>query len=233
MSVQKRTRNGRSTYRVRWLEDGRQVSKTFDRKRDADLFDAEVTRRRQLGTLHTLSTSRTLDAFVREAWAPDRAADLATATRGFYASLYRAHIAPTFADVPLRSISAPKVAAWRTQRQHHGAGAKALREAHVLLGGILGYACELGELEYNAARAVRPTRRRKGEPVRPWPVAEVERVRVAMFEPEQKTIAESAPGQRRRRSYVASTPNPLLCARDAALVSVLATQACALKRRSR
>ena len=177
MSVQKRTRDGKTSYRVRWLEDGRQRSRTFASKRDADLFDAEATRRRQLGSLHVLRASRTLDRFVRDSWAPERAHDLASATRSFYAGLYRTHLAPTFADTRIRDITAPKVAAWRAQRQREGAGVKALREAHSLLGGILGYACELGELEHNAARAVRPTRRPAREPVRAWSPREVEALR--------------------------------------------------------
>ncbi len=180
MSVQKRTRSGTTTYRVRWLEDGTQRSKTFAMKRDADLFDAEVTRRRQLGSLHVLRASRTLDEFVRDSWAPERAHDLASATRVFYAGLYRTHLAPTFAETRLRDITAPKVAAWRAQRQRDGAGAKALREAHSLLGGILGYACELGELEFNAARAVRPARRPTREPVRAWAPREVEALRAQL-----------------------------------------------------
>jgi len=94
-------------------------------KRDADLFDAEVTRRRQLGSLHVLRVSRTLDTFIRDSWAPERAQDLASATRVFYAGLHRTHLAPTFADTPIRDITAPRVAAWRAARQrrrrHEGA----------------------------------------------------------------------------------------------------------------
>ena len=45
MSVHKQ--NGK--WRVKWKLNGRQRSKTFDRKGDADRFDAEVRRRKQLG----------------------------------------------------------------------------------------------------------------------------------------------------------------------------------------
>ena len=46
MSVEK-TSNGR--WLVRWREDGRQRGRRFIVKRDADAFDREVQRRRQLG----------------------------------------------------------------------------------------------------------------------------------------------------------------------------------------
>jgi hypothetical protein len=69
MSVQRRvTRRDdgskRTSYRVRWKQgrytdaDGRERerwhSRTFDRKRDADDFDAELRRRRRLGTLASI-----------------------------------------------------------------------------------------------------------------------------------------------------------------------------------
>ena len=80
MSIQKRERDGQASYRVQWREDGRQRSKTFTVKRDAELFDAEIVRRKRLGTLASLDGgTRTLEAFVTESWAPERAAELAPA----------------------------------------------------------------------------------------------------------------------------------------------------------
>ncbi|MGI8781830.1 MAG: hypothetical protein ACR2L8_16980 [Solirubrobacteraceae bacterium] len=50
---------------VRYREGGRNRSRSFDRKADAQRFDAEVTRRRQLGNLTVLDAGReTLDEFV-------------------------------------------------------------------------------------------------------------------------------------------------------------------------
>jgi integrase len=173
--------DGSRTWKVRWREDGRARARTFTTAADAKLWDAEVTRRKRLGTLAVLdSGSRTLDEFVTDSWGPDRAQGLASATRTFYAGLYRTHIAAEFGGTRLRDITPPKVAAWRTSRQRAKAGAKALREAHSLLGGILGYAVELGELQFNAARAVRPTRRAKPEPVRAWSPREIEAIRREM-----------------------------------------------------
>lgn len=83
-------------------------------RRDAELFDGDLVRRRQLGTLAALDAGRmTLDRFITDTWAPQRAADLKPATRAFYANLYSAHNAPTFATVALREISSQRVASWQ------------------------------------------------------------------------------------------------------------------------
>src|SRR4051794_38366852 len=114
MSVHKRpSADGSARYEVRWREDGRNRSRGgFASRRDAKLWDAEITRRKRLGTLAGLDGgARILDAFVADTWAPQRAAGLAVATRRSYESLYRAHIAPDFARTPLRDITAPRVAA--------------------------------------------------------------------------------------------------------------------------
>ena len=47
MSVQKRGK----AYRVRWKEGDSWRSRTFDRKSDANVFDAELRRLRRLGAL--------------------------------------------------------------------------------------------------------------------------------------------------------------------------------------
>jgi hypothetical protein len=55
MSIERRTRSdGRTVYVVRWYESGRGSTKrkrTFDRRHDAELFEASIRRARQLGQL--------------------------------------------------------------------------------------------------------------------------------------------------------------------------------------
>ena len=187
MSVHKRTtkKKGSPSWQVKWRDaDDRQRSRTFRTRRDADLFDADLVRRRRLGSLATLDAGTiTLDRFVADTWAPQRAADLKPATRTFYAGLYRAHIAPTFAKTPLREVTPQRVAAWQVERVKSGAGRKAIREALGLLGGILGYAVELEHLSANAARAVRPVRRPPRKVGRGLSAREIEALRSAIGEP--------------------------------------------------
>ena len=51
MSVNAVTTGGKRRWKVRWREGTQQRSKTFDRKEDAKLYDAEVTRKRRMGKL--------------------------------------------------------------------------------------------------------------------------------------------------------------------------------------
>ena len=225
MSVEKRTNsNGTRSWRIRWREGDRNRARTFATRRDAELFESDLVRRRRLGTLATLDSGTiTLDRFITDAWAPQRAADFKPATRTFYAGLYRAHIAPTFATVPLRDISPQRVAAWQADRVKAGGGRKAIREALSLLGGILGYAVELEHLQVNAARAVRPVKRARRSVVQPLPPATVESVRAILVDPMPVAVPETARKSTRRRPYeLADTRDPQTRQRDAVLVSVLA-----------
>ena len=185
MSVEKRTNgDGSRSWRVRWREGDRNRARTFRTRRDAELFEADLVRRRRLGTLATLDAGQmTLDRFVADTWAPQRAADLKPATRAFYAAIYRAHIAPTLATVPLREISPQRVAAWQADRVKAGGGRRAIRQALTLLGGILGYAVELEHLQVNAARAVRPVRAARPKTGRALSAREVEALRSGLDEP--------------------------------------------------
>src|SRR5215207_7531336 len=102
---------------VRYRDGGRNRSRTFDLRRDAERFDAEVTRRRQLGQLAALDAGReTLDEFVIGVWAPTYAITLAPKTRQHYANLYDCHISPELGDVSLRDLRAERVARWQAER---------------------------------------------------------------------------------------------------------------------
>jgi hypothetical protein len=73
---------------VRYREGDANRSRSFDRKGDAERFDVEVARRRQLGVLASIDGGReTLDEFVTGTWAPTHGVTLAPKTRRHYASL--------------------------------------------------------------------------------------------------------------------------------------------------
>lgn len=180
----RRNQDGSASYVVRWREDGSNRSRAFRTRRDAQTWDAEIIRRQRLGTLAALDAGQqSLGQFVVGRWAPDRAADLAPSTKRSYANLYSAHIAPTFDQVALRDITPSRIAAWRSDRETAGAGVKALREAHSLLGGILGYAVELEEVQSNAARAVRPRRRPRPRRAQALSVEQIEAIRFELEAP--------------------------------------------------
>ena len=166
---------------VRYREAGRNRSRTFDRRRDADRFDAEVTRRRQLGQLAALDAGReTLDEFVTETWAPTYVITLAPKTRQHYANLYDCHISPELGGVHLRDLKAERIARWQAQRLAAGAGPVAVRQALDLLGTLLQRAVEGERIATNPVRLVRRAPRPRREEVRPVAPATVEAMRSAV-----------------------------------------------------
>ena len=82
-------------YDVRYRDaTGRQRSKTFRRKRDAERFDQQVKDAKQTGTLARLDGGQvTLDEYVEQTWAPVHAAALAPKTaQALHRPLRRPHL---------------------------------------------------------------------------------------------------------------------------------------------
>ena len=110
MNAQKRTtRRADGTvhvaWRVRWLEGDRWLSRSFDLERGAQLLDAELCRRRRLGSLAALDAgTETLDTYVTGTWALTYPT-ISRKTAALYTKLYDAHIAPTLGPVPLRELT--------------------------------------------------------------------------------------------------------------------------------
>src|SRR4051812_16425903 len=103
MSVHKR--NGK--WQVKWREaNDAQRSRTFDRKGDADTFDREVSRAKQLGSklLHELTAPNaiTLREFVKAGFRA-HASTLAPKTREQYGWAMRNHLVE-LQDTPLAGI---------------------------------------------------------------------------------------------------------------------------------
>ena len=173
---------------VRYREAGSNRSRVFDRKRDADQFDADVVRRRQLGALAALDAGReTLDEYVATVWAPTYAVTLAPKTRQHYASLYDHHISPDLGGVALRELRAERIARWQADRLAAGAGPVAVRQALDLLGTILQRAVEAERIGGNPVRLVRRARRPRRQEVRPLAPETVERMR-AVSSPRDATL---------------------------------------------
>ena len=91
-----------SKWVVRYRDEAkRNRSRSFGRKADADRYDVEVTRRRQLGVLASVHAGEeTLDTFVVDTWAPVHAVTVSPRTRRGYASLYDHHIGAHLGDGP-------------------------------------------------------------------------------------------------------------------------------------
>ena len=169
-----------SKWVVRYRDGERNRSRSFDRKGDADRFDAEVTRLRQLGTLASLDAGHeTLDQFVTEVWAPTHGVTLAPKTRKNYATLYDHHVGPYLGACTLREIRPETIARWQADRLGAGGGAVAVRQALDLLSSILQRAFESERIASNPARLVRKARLPRREEVRPLAPRTIELMRGA------------------------------------------------------
>jgi integrase len=169
-----------SKWVVRYRDGSGNRSRSFDRKQDADRFDGEVIRRRQLGVLASLDAGQeTLDEFVTEVWAPTHGVTLAPKTRKNYASLYDHHIAPTLGAMRLRDIKTETIARWQADRIAASGGPVAVRQALDLLSSILQNAFESERIAVNPARRVRKARLPRRQEVRPLPPATIEALRAA------------------------------------------------------
>ena len=146
MSVERRGKK----WRVRYLDGDRHRSRTFDLKADAQAFDQETRRRKQRGTLQTLTVApQTLDAYVTETWAPVHAAMLAPASRQLYAWAYDTHVSPALGAMPMHTITPAIVARWQARLVAEQLGHETIRKARQVLSGILRTAVETELLDRN------------------------------------------------------------------------------------
>jgi integrase len=174
MSVHKRG----DAHVVYWRDQtGRQRSKSFRRKRDAERYDLGVKDARQIGSLARLDGgSQTLDSYVEGTWAPIHAATLAPKTVALYTGLYDGHLSPSLGGYPLRELTPEVIGRWQADRLQAGAPVESTRKALTLLGAILQRAVEAGRIESNPQRLVRKASPPRSEEVRPFAPATVEAI---------------------------------------------------------
>src|SRR5215218_3363438 len=171
MSVHKRG----ARWQVKWRVGGRQRSRTFDLKGDADTFERELRRRAQLGPALVRELDRgtlTLEEFVRTGFRT-HAVTLAPATRKQYAWALEHHLGELLEE-PLAAIDVPLLAAHQQHLLANGRSANTVREALTRLSGILQIAVEHGHIPGNAARAVRKIPAEPRDEVRPLSPVELE-----------------------------------------------------------
>ena len=174
MSVHK-TKTG---YITRWRDGARNRQRSFDRRADAQRWDDETRRRRQLGTLATLDVgSTTLNAYVVETWTPTYGPMLAPRTREVYATVYDRHIAPRLGHLALHQLTPPVLAAWQAAELNAGAGHATIAKARGTLSTVLRAAVEAGLVAANPVRSVRAPRAPLRDEVRPLAPAAVEALR--------------------------------------------------------
>ena len=165
-------RKGGRVWRVRWRDaNGRARSKVIGRKADAELFDAEITRRRRLGQLALVDQGKqTLGEFVELWWRDYAEPNLAANTLRSYSYLWDAHVLPRLCHYRLCDLNPQTIEAFRAQLHAAGVGDAAIRKSMVVLQAVLQRAVDWEWLARNPAAGVRkpsPRRRRHIEPPSP------------------------------------------------------------------
>jgi integrase len=184
MSVERITRrSGRSAYCVRWREHGRNRSRTFDRRPDAEAWDREVKRRQQLGPLATQQlTDRglTLGEWIVERWMPEHGVTLEQSTRDRYANVHALHVAPELDDVPLSAITVSVLRRWQARLIAAGMAPGSIHKCRTFLSSVLRHAAESEAIPANPLSLVRAPRAEHREQVLPLAPGTVERIRAAL-----------------------------------------------------
>jgi integrase len=147
-------------------------------KRDAELFEADITRRKRLGQLAQIDAGRqTVAEFAREWWRIHAEPNLATRTRETYAAVFDKHILPRVGGLALRDVTPAVVAGLSADMQAAGVGPAATRKSLMVLQGIFSCAVNWGHVPNNPVVGVRkPSAKRKRAVTPPSPTV-VERMR--------------------------------------------------------
>jgi len=225
MSVERaRTGDG---WIARWREHGRQRSRKFALKRDAEMFDRDVERRRQLGPLAlaqlTARGGPTLDQWIEQRWAPEHAATLEQSTRERYANAYKCHIWEPLGDVALGELTVARLREWQAALVKAGANPGTVHKCRTLLSSVLRHAAESEAIPGNPLSLVRAPKPLHRDAVQPLAPATVEAIRRALLDPPPLEVAASRSGLRERRRYELPAPGtPPTRRRDALIVSPLA-----------
>ena len=161
MSVTKVTRaDGSVRWEVRWYESGRNGARrkrTFDKKKDADYFEASLRRQKQLGQLapELLGSTQTLADFAGEWWDNYAVPTLAPNTLANYPYLLDRWLMPYLGDYTLRELTRETIDAYKADIHAAGAGAPTANRALAILQGILHRAVEWNRLPHNPVVGVR------------------------------------------------------------------------------
>lgn len=177
--------NGR--WELRWREAGRRRSRTFDRKKDAENFDADRRRRRQLGKV-AIPDDVALREFAKTYWRLHALPNLAPSTRDFYLRALSNHIIPRLGDYGVRELTPKLLARFREELEKADVGTATVRKSMAILQSILTFAVAEELVEFNAAAPVRKPRYERAREPHIFLPTEVEEIRLRLTGLRDKTL---------------------------------------------
>ena len=179
MSVHRRTHpSGKIAWRVRWRDGSLQRSRDFDRKRDAEAFDADVRRRAQLGALGMLEDGKQrLADLAREWWTTYAEPNLSRKTLVMYASVWDRYVLPRLGGYELRRVTPAIIERFQADLRREGVGDPTIIKTMTLLQGMLQRAVVWGRIASNPVAPVRKPTQRRSRAVRVIAPITVETIR--------------------------------------------------------
>lgn len=152
-SIDKRVRNGQTTWRVRYRDpSGAQRNKSFALKRDADRFLVTVEQSKIVGSYVDPGLARITIGEWAARWL-DGQTHLKASTRERYAGIVREHITPRWGTTRLSDVAHSDVQAWVSALARSSAPAT-VRKVHRVLSLLLATAVKDGRLARNPASGI-------------------------------------------------------------------------------
>lgn len=152
-SIEKRTRDGRPRWYARYRDpDGRQRTKSFVRKADAERYLTGVESSKLTGSYVDPARSRLTVGTWAQQWL-DGQAHLKPSTHERYAGILREHVLPRWSKVRLADVSHAEVQRWVTELVATRSPAT-VRKVHRVLSLVLALAVKDGRLVRNVAEGV-------------------------------------------------------------------------------
>jgi integrase len=223
MSIEKLENRG-GQYLVRWREGGRRHSKLFKRYGDAEAFELDVKRRKQLGPLaaSVIMSKVTLAEFMQEEYWPRYAIpNLAEATQNRYLEAWGHDLEPRIGGYEVRGITPRIVEDLREQLRRQRLAPASQRKSLLVLSGILQRAVVCGLIPVNPVSMIQMPKAPPSQASQPLSPATIERIRQILLSPRTRTVPASGPGKRPTRAYESAIGSPRERQRNALIVSMM------------
>jgi integrase len=148
--IRKRERNGRVSYLARHYRDGRKVSMSFDRERDAKNWLTTVESSKLAGSYVDPNRSKITVGTWAEQWISSKV-NLAPKTKDRYEQIIRAHIEPRWGKVPLAKVTHAELQRWIAGID---AAPATVRKVHRVMSQLLAWAVADDRLAKNPAERI-------------------------------------------------------------------------------
>ncbi len=184
MSITKVKARGKDRYRVRYREPGNRspLSKTFDRKVEADTFEDAVRNAKRGGVQVRKASNQTLASFGVEYVKKYASVELAAATRATNRVLWNRYVLPRLGGHQMIVLAhQPEIVQeFKAELVADGVGDPTIKRTLTVLSAVLGKAVEWNRIPSNPVATVRKPSGRRSKPVCTLVPEVVERLRVAM-----------------------------------------------------